>query len=129
MAEGMISGIGLDLVETQRIAKMIDRWGSQFKDRIYTDAEQKYCDSKKSPNLSYAGRWAIKEAVSKAFGTGIGISLSWLDIGIVNDKESGAPSVVLSRKGKKFADSRDVSSIMVSLSHTHDHAIAQAIIQ
>ena len=129
MGEGMIAGIGLDLVETQRIAKMIERWGSQFKDRIYTVAEQAYCDTKKNPNFSYAGRWAIKEAVSKAFGTGIGEALSWLDVGIENDKKSGAPAVVLSQKGQKFADSRNVSSIMVSLSHTHDHAIAQAIIQ
>ena len=129
MGDGMIAGIGLDLVETKRIASMIERWGSQFKDRIYTDAEQKYCDAKKNPNLSYAGRWAIKEAVSKAFGTGIGVSLSWLDIGVQNDKQSGAPSVVLSDKGQKFADSRGISSIMVSLSHTHEHAIAQAIIQ
>ena len=125
----MIVGIGLDLVETHRIAKMIERWGCQFKDRIYTATEQAYCDSKNNPNLSYAGRWAIKEAVSKAFGTGIGNSLSWLDIGVENDKKTGAPSVVLSEKGQAFADSRDVSSIMISLSHTHDHAIAQAIIQ
>ena len=125
----MIVGIGLDLVETQRIANMIERWGSQFKDRIYTVAEQNYCDYKKNPNLSYAGRWAIKEAVSKAFGTGIGGVLSWLDIGIENDQKSGAPSVVLSQKGQEFADSRGISSIMVSLSHTHEYAVAQAIIQ
>lgn len=125
----MIIGIGLDLVETQRIAKMIERWGNKFKDRIYTVAEQEYCDSKKNPTLSYAGRWAIKEAVSKAFGTGIGVSLSWLDIGVKNDKKTGAPTVILSEKGEKFAMQRDVTSIMISLSHTHDHAVAQAIIQ
>ncbi len=129
MANGMIVGIGLDMVETKRIADMIERWGSQFKNRIYTVAEQSYCDLKRNPSLSYAGRWAIKEAVSKAFGTGIGTSLSWLDIGVENNEKSGAPLVVLSEKGHKFAESKNISTIMVSLSHTDDHAIAQAIIQ
>ena len=128
MVDEHIAGIGIDIIETARISGMIERWGSKFLDRVYTENEQKYCNGKVNPVLSYAGRWALKEAVSKAFGTGIGGSLIWLDIGIVNDAVTGAPDVVLSERGRRYADSRNVSRIMISLSHTKDYAAAQAIV-
>ena len=128
MVEENIAGIGIDIIETARIADMIERWGCKFLARVYTEEEQKYCNGKVNPILSYAGRWALKEAVSKAFGTGIGNSLVWLDIGIVNDRITGAPEVVLSDRGRRYAESCNVKKIMISLSHTKDYAAAQAIV-
>ena len=119
---------GLDLVETERLESMIERWGSRFKNRVFTPLEQAYCNSKAAPHRHYAGRWAVKEAVSKAFGTGITDALAWLDIEVVNDPNSGAPTVRFSRKGMDYARSRGVERVLVSLSHTGDYAAAQAIL-
>lgn len=128
MAENLILGAGLDLVETGRMRAMIDRWGSRFRDRVFTSGEQTYCESKAVPTRHYAGRWAIKEAVSKAFGTGISPAIAWLDIEVVNDPESGAPRARLSWKGRELARTRGVAGILVSLSHTRHYAVAQAIL-
>jgi len=80
---GRVLGTGVDLVENERVRALLTRWGSRFRDRVYLPAEQAYCESKASPWLYYAGRFAVKEAVSKAFGTGIGEGLGWLDIEVV----------------------------------------------
>jgi len=128
MADGCVTGTGIDLVENARIRDMIARWGSRFKNRVFTRREQDYCDSKAAPYRHYAGRWAVKEAVSKAFGTGITPSISWLDIEVVNDSTSGSPRVNLSKKSRELAGTLGIGRIHVSLSHTRDHAAAQAIL-
>lgn len=125
---GGVVGTGIDLVENERMRDMLDRWGGRFRDRIFLAGEQSYCEGKASPWLYYSGRFAVKEAVSKAFGTGIGKSLGWLDIEVVRDEQSGKPSIRLSEKGRSFAAGRGVGDILVSLSHTHHFAIAQAIL-
>ena len=78
-------GTGVDLVENDRVRGMLERWGDRFRDRVFLADEQEYCESKAAPWLYYAGRYAVKEAVSKAFGTGIGPSLGWLDMEVVKD--------------------------------------------
>lgn len=128
MGESRILGIGLDLVETGRIRKLIDRWGCRFIARVFTPSERAYCDAKAVPHRHYAGRWAVKEAVSKAFGTGITPAVAWLDIEVVNDARSGAPAVKMSERGTRFACRAGVEEIRVSLSHTQDYAAAQAIV-
>lgn len=125
---GCVIGTGVDLVENARIRKIIDQWGIRFKSRVFLRPEQAYCDGKAAPWLYYAGRFAVKEAVAKAFGTGIGPELSWLDMEVVKDPVSGAPSIALSPNGRRLADRRQVSQILISLSHTHNFAMAQAIL-
>jgi len=128
MGSGYILGTGIDLVENERMREVIERWGAKFVDRVFLPREQEYCETKAAPQRHYAGRFAVKEAVSKAFGTGLGPSIGLLDIEVVRDPASGAPSVQLSDKATRFASSRQAGEVLVSLSHTRDYAVAQAIV-
>ena len=84
----MILGIGVDLVEVERIDQSIERHGAHFLQRVFTEREIAYCSKMRTPGPHYAARFAAKEAVSKAFGTGIGASVGWLDIEVAR-KPSG----------------------------------------
>jgi holo-[acyl-carrier protein] synthase len=128
VSDGTVLGTGIDLVENDRMQDMMQRWGAKFLNRVFLSAEQTYCNAKAFPCRHYAGRFAVKEAVSKAFGTGLGPSIGWLDIEVVRDEASGAPSVRLDDKGLKLADARGVKSVLVSLSHTKKYAVAQALL-
>ena len=89
-----VLGIGVDLVEVERIQHSLDRFGERFMNRVFTEGEIVYCQSMKFPARHFAARFAAKEAVSKAFGTGIGKAMGWRDID-VHKKESGEPFLVL----------------------------------
>ncbi len=128
MTGGCIVGAGIDLVENGRMQEILERWGRRFADRVFLPEEQAYCDSKAAPAGHYAGRFAVKEAVTKALGTGMTAEIGWLDIEVIRDPASGAPSVRLSSKAARLAEQRDVGDILVSLSHTHNYALAQAIL-
>lgn len=125
---GSVLGAGIDLVETRRMRETLARWDERFKHRTFLPRECDYCDAKAFPWLHYAARFAVKEAVSKAFGTGIGPHLGLRDIEVVNDGDTGAPSVRLSPKAQTMADRRGVARVLVSLSHTHEYAVAQALL-
>ncbi|MFH0878370.1 MAG: holo-ACP synthase [Lentisphaerota bacterium] len=127
-SRSMVLGTGIDLVENDRMQEALKRHGDAFKKKVFLPREQKYCDAKADPSRHYAGRFAVKEAVSKAFGTGLGEHLGWLDIEIVRDEKTGAPSVLLQGKGKTLAKKRGVKKVLVSLSHTRQHAVAQALL-
>jgi len=127
MTEHVI-GTGVDLVENDRLHGLLDKWGDRFKSRVFLPSEQAYCESKASPWLYYAGRFAVKEAVSKAFGTGIGTELGWLDMEVVKDAVSGAPSIALSPHGQCLARKQGVIRVLISLSHTHNFAVAHALL-
>ncbi len=124
----MVLGIGVDLVENERMREVLRRRGRVFKDKVFLPREQAYCDSRAAPPHHYAGRFAVKEAVSKAFGTGVSEHIGWLDIEVVRDAATGAPSVRLSPKGKRLAARRGVERVLISLSHTHHYAVAQAVL-
>lgn len=128
MASARILGTGIDLVESRRMQEVIERWGALFKDKVFLPGEQSYCDAKAFPYQHYAARFAAKEAVSKAFGTGIGLHINWLDMEVVRDPESGAPSIRLGGKGLELARQHHAGQILVSLSHTHHYAVASAIV-
>jgi holo-[acyl-carrier protein] synthase len=123
-----VRGTGIDLVENDRMREVLERWGAHFRDRVFLPSEQAYCESRAAPWRHYAGRFAVKEAVSKAFGTGVGASLSWLDMEVIRDAASGAPSVTLRGKGRTLADRQGVAHILVSMAHTHDATVAQALL-
>ncbi len=123
-----VLGIGIDLVENARIRESLEKFGDRFKRRIFLPSEQAYCDAKADPAIHYAGRFAAKEAVSKAFGTGIGAALGWCDIEIVKRDGSGEPLVHLHGGGEELLKSRGGSRVLVSLTHTKDYSAAQAVL-
>jgi holo-[acyl-carrier protein] synthase len=118
-----VLGIGVDLVECVRIQRSIDRFGDRFLHRIFTDGEIAYSMSMKFPARHLAARFAAKEAVSKAFGTGIGKAMGWRDID-VRKKPSGEPFLVFSGPAQELAAKRGVISALITLSHTEHHAMA-----
>jgi len=122
-----ILGIGMDIVETKRIADSLERFGDRFLHRVFLEGEVAYSNSMKFPPLHLAARFAAKEAISKAFGTGIGREIGWRDLEIVREP-SGAPKVVLHGRAEEYAKKRGVKEIHISLSHTADYGAASAVI-
>src|SRR6187399_3113394 len=112
-----VLGIGVDIVQVERIQHSLDRFGERFMKRVFTEGEIAYCISMKFPARHFAARFAAKEAVSKAFGTGVGKSMGWRDID-VHRKESGEPFLVLEGGAKQLATERGVSATWITLSHT-----------
>jgi holo-[acyl-carrier protein] synthase len=123
-----VLGIGVDLVECARIQHSLDRFGERFLHRVFTEGEIEYSQSMKYPARHLAARFAAKEALSKAFGTGIGKSMGWKEID-VHRKPSGEPFVVLEGKAKQLAVDRGVGKVWISLSHTEHHAFATIILE
>jgi holo-[acyl-carrier protein] synthase len=121
-----IFGIGIDVVEVERIASSMAEFGERFASRIFTERERAYCDAQKRPEIHYAARFAAKEAIAKAFGTGIGKELGWLDMEIVR-KESGEPQLLLTGAGKDFADTMGIAEVKISLTHAQHYAAANAV--
>lgn len=119
----MIRGIGTDIIENARILKSILRYGRQFLDRLFTQREQEYCNRHVHKERHYAGRFAAKEAIAKALGTGIGKELAWHDIEILNDA-AGKPEVIPS---PRLAERLQGDAIILSVSHCHDYATAVAL--
>jgi holo-[acyl-carrier protein] synthase len=124
----MILGIGIDIIEVGRIEASYKKFGERFLQRILHPAEISYCLSHRSPGPFLAARFAAKEAISKAFGTGIGAQLGWQDMEI-GRKESGEPYVILHEKGLGLMQARVGRKLLVSLSHTQQHASAVAILE
>ena len=120
-------GIGTDLVETTRIASAIERLGDSFLKRCFTDHEIAYCTRHGQATQSFAARWAAKEAISKAFGTGIGHEMSLVELEIIN-LPSGQPTVVLHGKAARHAEQLGVAEVKISLSHTASYAVAHAMV-
>lgn len=122
-----ILGHGIDIVETGRIRKLIEQHGEHFLDRVFTPAEQHYCNMSKKRTLEhYAGRFAAKEAVLKVLGTGWRGGIAWTDIEIAKDP-SGQPKVVLTGECARIAKTVGISRWHVSISHIETHAMASAI--
>jgi holo-[acyl-carrier protein] synthase len=113
--------IGVDIVEIERIRGLYQKYGEGFLRRILTDAEAELCLAKPDPVASLAGRFAAKEAVSKAIGTGIAHGLSWHSIEVFND-ESGKPQATVRYAGREF-------TARLSISHDRHSAIAMAVIE
>ena len=123
----MIVGIGIDLIKIDRIQQSILRWNKRFLDRVYTPVEQKYAMSFKNPYPHFAARFAIKEAVLKAIGTGWRGGIKWTEIELYNEP-SGRPMVQLYGRVKQSAKSMGVNEILVSLSHDAEYSIGQVIL-
>ncbi len=123
-----VLGIGVDLVECARIQHSLDRFGEKFLHRVFTDGEIEYSMSMKFPARHLAARFAAKEAVSKAFGTGIGKAMGWRNIDI-RKKPSGEPFLIFSGGAKELVEQRGVTRALITLSHTEQHAIATVVLE
>jgi holo-[acyl-carrier protein] synthase len=124
----MILGVGIDIIEVKRIEASYEKFGERFLKRILLDNEIAYCLTHKAPGPFLAARFAAKEAISKAFGTGIGAKLSWQDMEVAK-RESGEPYVILHGAGEKLLAERGGRAVLISLSHTQEHATAVAILE
>jgi holo-[acyl-carrier protein] synthase len=118
-----IEAVGIDLADVPRIKKAIERYGDRFLSRIFTPWEIQYCLSKINPELSFAGRFAVKEAVFKAIGTGFAEGVKWTSVEVVNDKR-GHPEARIGQAIKKHIGNK---KILITLSHTREYAVACAI--
>jgi holo-[acyl-carrier protein] synthase len=124
----MILGVGIDIIEVARIEASYQKFGERFLNRILLPGEINYCLSHRAPGPFLAARFAAKEAVSKAFGTGIGAQLGWQDIEVAR-KDTGEPYVILHQKGQQLLNQRRARALLISLSHTQAHAAAMAVLE
>lgn len=122
----MIFGVGTDMIEIARIQSAIEK-NPRFLQKVYTEKEIGYCQRKKNPWQSFAARFAAKEAVSKAMGTGLG-KIGLTDIEVVNSA-SGQPQIVLHGAAEAYAQAHGILRVHISLSHSEAYAIATAIIE
>ncbi len=124
---GLLVGLGADLIEVERIRGVIERHGERFLDRILTDEEKAYCSSMGAPHKHIAARFAAKEAVSKAFTTGIGQELGWKSVSVYHGSRH-EPLVRLDEKGLALLAQVGATHVLLTLSHTESHAMAVAVL-
>ena len=116
--------VGIDLIEIERIRHALERYPG-FKERCFTEAERAYCDSRKNPAQSYAGRFAGKEAVGKALGFGVARAFAWRDVEIVGRPK---PGVQLHGRLAAWAERLGAGEIDVSMTHSRELASAVAVV-
>lgn len=124
---GFIIGLGADIVEVERVRGVLARQGDRFLDRVFTDEERAYCGGMKFAHRHYAARFAAKEAVSKAFTTGIGAELGWKSVSIYHGARH-EPLVRLDAQGTALLHRIGGTRVLVTLSHTDTDALAVAVI-
>jgi holo-[acyl-carrier protein] synthase len=120
-----VVGLGVDIVEVSRIERAVARWGDTFVRRVYTPAEIARVEAGVTRGPRLAARFAAKEAVMKALGIGWR-ALAWREIEIANDA-AGRPVVTLHGAAQRIAEERGIAGVLVALSHTHEHAVANAV--
>jgi holo-[acyl-carrier protein] synthase len=124
----MVVGMGTDLVEIERVARSIERYGERFLERVYTLEEIAYCMQKRGFAESFAARFAAKEAGAKALGTGISRGVSWREFE-VKRAMSGKPSLVLSGRALELAEALGVARVSLSLTHSRELAMAVVVME
>ena len=124
----MIVGVGMDLVQVSRVDALLERKGERALARLFTPAEAARCRGGRSPRESFAARFAAKEAVFKALGTGWGRGGSWTEVEVVS-APSGAPSIRLHGAAAAAAGAAGVTRVHLSLTHTGDVAAACVVLE
>lgn len=120
-----IVGIGTDIVECVRIARMIEKHGETFLTRVYTAQEIAYCAGRKAATQHYAGRWAAKEAALKALGTGWAHGIQWTDVEVINQL-GGKPVIDLHGEARVIGARQGILDMLISISHCRNYAVAYA---
>lgn len=121
---GGLRGIGIDLAQISRMRSVLARWDERFLRRVFTDAEIAYCRRRRDPVPHLAARFAAKEAVLKALGTGLRMGVNWREIEVRRERGQ-APTVALSGRSRALAEARGAGRVLVSLTHDGDYALAQ----
>jgi len=116
--------VGVDLIEIDRIRRALERY-PRFRERCFTDAERAYCESRRNPAESFAGRFAGKEAVGKALGLGVARTFAWREIEIVGRPK---PSVTLHGRAASWAERVRAGAIDLSMTHSRELAAAVAVV-
>jgi holo-[acyl-carrier protein] synthase len=124
----MIYGIGIDLVENDRIEKIIQKWGEKFLSRVFSDREIAYCGRHAQASIHYGARFAVKESFLKAIGIGLGRGVKLLEIEVVNE-ESGKPELMLSGGAQDFFVKAGIEKIHLSITHTKNYASAMVLLE
>ncbi len=124
----MIVGIGIDIVDVERVKKILERYRDRFIPRVFTDAEARYAGRSVREAERFAGRFAVKEAVLKAFGTGKSQGILWKDVETVRGA-MGRPEVMLYGNAKKYMNKLNGKKIHVSITHDAGKAVAFVIIE
>jgi len=124
----VIVGVGIDIVEIDRLQAALERQGDQLRQRTFSAAEIRYCDQRANKFQHYAARFAAKEALFKAIGTGWMEGVTWLDAEVCN-QPNGKPKLVLSGRALEEATQLGVIRIWISLTHTNRYAAAQVILE
>lgn len=120
----MIKGLGIDLVEIERIKNIVDKWGEHFLNKIFTSAEIEYCQGKSASYQHFAARFAAKEAAVKMLGKTRGVG--WKDIEVKRNV-SGRPYLLLKNKAKLIADQMGIDKLHITISHERKMTVAQVI--
>ena len=124
----MIVGIGIDLVEIDKLRAAVERRGDRLRKRIFTTAEIDYCDRRANAFQHYAARFAAKEALFKAIGTGWRDGVTWHDAEVRN-QPNGKPELLVSGRALEIAQQLGATQYRISLSHTDKYATAQVILE
>lgn len=121
-----VIALGLDLVEVPRIRALLERHGDRFRERTFTEEECAYCDGNADPAIHFAARFAAKEAVAKALGTGFAEGVSWKDVEVTRSP-AGVPGVRLHGAAANHAERLGIRRWMISLTHTAGGAAASVV--
>lgn len=125
----MILGTGIDMVEIERVARSIERYGARFLERVYTPGEIAYCERKRrNAAESYAARFAAKEAAAKALGTGIGMGVNWRELE-VGREPAGRPTLLLHGRAAEIARGMGVRRTSLSITHTDTQSMAMVLLE
>jgi len=124
----MIHGIGVDLVENERIEKIVRKWGQKFLERVFSEAEINYCARHVQASPHYAGRFAAKESFLKALGIGMGRGVRFRDVEVAHD-EQGKPFIILHGEAKRQLQYHGIKNVHLSITHTRTHAAAFLILE
>lgn len=124
----MIIGVGVDVVEIERLRRVLESQGERFLRRVFTQNERDYCEARRDSAPHYAVRFAAKEAALKALGTGWSMGIRWQDVEVMR-KEPGAPSLVLHGQAERRCLELGGTRVHVSLSHSRRSAVALVVLE
>jgi holo-[acyl-carrier protein] synthase len=122
-----IKGIGVDLAQIRRLRRVVERWDDRFLRRVFTEDEIAYCRRRRDPIPHLAARFAAKEATLKALGTGLRMGIKWQELEVRRERGQ-APVMVLSGRCRALAQAKGAGSVLLSLTHDGDYAMAQAML-
>jgi len=124
----MIIGTGVDIVEITRFRKVVERLKDRFIRRVFTPGEQQFCNGHRDPVPHFAVRFAAKEALFKALGTGWAKGVTWLDVEVQRERQD-APTMILHGEARNLSEAKGAHKVHLSLSHSEYNAIAMVILE